>query len=99
MMLVQLHSPEIDVCWFQTLPSRNVAVCCTCWRLSGSDSSGTVLFSPPKTNMASKVILRYLVNVVESVLMWGTGLEPVLSSLIISLHGLCDRVCDELAGS
>ena len=36
----QLHSLEIDVCWFKNLPSRSVAVSCTRWRLSASDSSG-----------------------------------------------------------
>ena len=61
-------------------------VCCTRWRLSASDSSGTVLF--PKTHMVSKLILWYLVNVVESLMCTnvghGTGTSTQLTHHLIA---------------
>lgn len=64
----QLHSPEIGICWLQTLPSPNVAACSTRWRLSACDSSGTVAFKRPE--LLRKV---FLWTVVESVICPNVG--------------------------
>ena len=66
--LTKLDSPEIDICWLQTLPSPNVAVCSTRWRLSACDSSGTVAFKRPE--LLRKV---FLWTVVESVICPNVG--------------------------
>ena len=85
-------SLEIGACWFQTLPSRNVVVFCTRWRLSAVTPVAQWLLSEQKWSGKCSCEDWWKV---WSVLMWGTGLEPVLSSLIICL---CDHVCEELAG-